>query len=395
MVAPDGAAAIPIEIFVVKIVSRCNLNCSYCYMYNLGDGTWRGQPKTMKREVYVALAQRVREHVLRHGHPAVCFILHGGEPLMAGRKTIADFVAAMTGALQDITRIEFRMQTNGTLLNAEWLDFLAAHNIGFGISLDGPPEVNDRFRRTHRDKGSSEAVERGIRLALAHPSPSLFGSVLCVVDPNTDPLATYRYFRSLGLRGADFLLPDATWDTPPAHIAGAAGPTPYADWLMPIFDAWFEEDDPKFRIRHFETIIERVLGGTRVIDSLGGGTNQIMVVETDGGLEPVDVLKVCGHGFTKLGLNVLTDQIDDLSEYQLSRIYVEGGEHLCGDCKSCPIVDVCGGGYLPHRYRSDNGFDNRSVYCADLMKLIRHIREKVRATIPAPILRQVEAASSA
>ncbi|HEY0438585.1 MAG TPA: FxsB family cyclophane-forming radical SAM/SPASM peptide maturase [Xanthobacteraceae bacterium] len=386
-----GRSAIPIEIFVVKIVSRCNLNCSYCYMYNLGDETWRNQPKVMSKQTYKALARRAREHIEKHKQPEVCFILHGGEPLLAGKKVIADFVETIRSELETVATVAVHMQTNGTLLDNGWIDFLDKLGIGIGISLDGPAEINDRHRKTHGGRGSSKLVEQGIRLALEHGSPEFFGSVLSVIDPTTEPLSIYRYFRSLGLRGADFLLPDATWEKPPPRPGTNSSCTPYADWLIPIFDAWFEEANPDFRIRTFETIIERVLGGTRAIDSLGGSSNQILVVETDGGLEPVDVMKVCGDGFTKLNLNVLKNSIDDIYESGLARIYLEGSKHLCNECRQCPVVAVCGGGYLPHRYNPDNEFENPSVYCADLVKLIRYIRGRVVQTLPAAVLTRMEA----
>ena len=106
------------------------------------------------------------------------------------------------------------------------------------------------------------------------------------------------------------------------------------------------------------------------------------MIETDGGIEPVDVLKSCGHEFTKLGLNVLTHEIDDVYQSSLIRTYQAGARALCATCRSCPIVDVCGGGYIPHRFRATNAFNNPSVYCRDLSKLITHIQAKVLQTIP-------------
>src|SRR5580693_6073961 len=84
---PDGA--IPFSTFVVKVASRCNLNCSYCYMYNLADQTYRGQPAVMSGAVTAAMARRIASHASRHGVPSVHVILHGGEPLLLGRHRLA------------------------------------------------------------------------------------------------------------------------------------------------------------------------------------------------------------------------------------------------------------------------------------------------------------------
>jgi uncharacterized protein len=120
-------------------------------------------------------------------------------------------------------------------------------------------------------------------------------------------------------------------------------------------------------------------------DALGGGLNDTLVTETDGGMEPIDVLKICGPGFTKLGLNIERDAIRDACSAELMQLYQQGASGLCDRCQACPIVAVCGGGYLPHRYSSISGFANSSVYCRDLMKLITHIRNRVLATIPDAI----------
>ena len=118
-------------------------------------------------------------------------------------------------------------------------------------------------------------------------------------------------------------------------------------------------------------------------DALGGGRNGLVVIESDGTIEPVDVLKICGDRFTKTAVNVTTTDIAEIYKSDLVRMYQAGDVVLCEKCRRCPIRSACGGGYLPHRYSSKSGFDNPSVYCRDLTKLILHIRAKVVATLPA------------
>jgi uncharacterized protein len=101
------------------------------------------------------------------------------------------------------------------------------------------------------------------------------------------------------------------------------------------------------------------------------------------------VLKICGPAFTKLGLNVHRDEIRDACSVNLVQLYQKGAAGLCGTCQACPVVSVCGGGYLPHRYSSLNGFANPSVYCRDLMKLIIHVRGRVLATVPQQTRRKL------
>jgi uncharacterized protein len=100
-----------------------------------------------------------------------------------------------------------------------------------------------------------------------------------------------------------------------------------------------------------------------------------VVIETDGGIEPVDVLRACENVITRRGYNVATDSIDEALGDPLIQTYLLAAEELCDTCLACPVRDICAGGYLPHRFGRGNGFGNPSVYCADLFKLIGVIQD--------------------
>ena len=124
---------------------------------------------------------------------------------------------------------------------------------------------------------------------------------------------------------------------------------------------------------------------------MGKGENEILVIETNGGIEAVDVLKICGDGFTKTDANVSTHSFDDATQTPLAKIYRYSGSMLPKKCLACPISETCGGGYIPHRYSAANGFNNPSVYCNDLMKLITHIQNRVIENLPEEIVKEAGA----
>ena len=382
----EASSFIPIQDFIFKVASRCNLNCAYCYMYNKGDLSYLQQPKVMPVAVVDAAIERIRAYSSASGTRRVSIILHGGEPLLAGQTFFRRFVEKANSELLPDIQPVFNMQTNGTLLDQSWLDLLRELDIGFGISLDGPESINDANRVDHRGRGSYARVRRAIDLVLADSRvDDLFGGMLSVINLDADPLEIYDLYRCLGIRSADFLLPDGHYDNPPAGLIAGSTDTPYADWLIRLFDKWFSDDDPTFRIPIFEDIIGLIFGAPIGIDDLGGGRNGAIVIESDGTIEPVDVLKICGDRFTKTHFNVADSDIADACQSELIRIYLAGGRMLCKKCQQCPIKAVCGGGYLPHRYSVVNGFDNPSVYCHNLMKLIIYIQQKVVDALPVTI----------
>lgn len=369
--------------YVVKVASRCNLNCSYCYMYNKGDDSWRGQPKVMSEETIVHYLNRVREHQLEFSEPKRTFFsFHGGEPLLAGIDRLQFFVDKAREILADTGSIpHFAIQTNGILVTDEVCEFFEKNDIGVGVSLDGPKEVNDTHRVYHNGKGSYDDVMKGVERLKANAKINARLGFLLVIDRTSDPIEMYDFVRDL--ESVDLLIPDCTHDDPGEGVGGEG--TPIADWLIPIFDRWFV-DSNRPRIRFFNGIVDGVLGGDPGVDTFGERNNTLLVVETNGDFEPVDTLKICGQGFTKVGANVRNTSITEALQTDLASLYYHSNTQLAPKCQECPIRRVCGGGHLPHRYSKENGFQNPSVYCSDLMKLITHVQNRVLETIPPEIL---------
>jgi len=353
-------------------------------MYNKGDRSYLRQPKVMPMAVVDAAIERIRAYSSASGTRQVGIILHGGEPLVAGQTFFRRFVEKANSELLPDIQPVFNMQTNGTLLDQSWLDLLRELDIKFGISLDGPESINDANRVDHRGRGSYARVKRAIDLVVADPRvDDLFRGVLSVINLDADPLEIYDLYRCLGIRSADFLLPDGNYYNPPAGLIAGSTDTPYADWLIRLFNKWFPDDNPTFRIRIFEDIIGLIFGAPIGMDDPSGGGMGAIVVESDGTIEPVDVLKICGDRFTKTKFNVADSDIADAYQSELIRISLGGG--MCKKCQRCPVKAVCGGGYLPHRYSVVNGFDNPSIYCHNLMKLIIYIQQKVVDALPVTI----------
>jgi uncharacterized protein len=377
------ADGVPVDTYILKVASRCNLNCTYCYVYNKGDESYRDQPFRMSSATVSALLSRVATYSFERNVAEVTFAFHGGEPLLAGKDFFRQFVTEAVATLGNGVKPSYVLETNGTLLTAEWLDLFRELDIPFGISLDGPAAINDRNRIHHDGSGSYSQVRRALDAVLADRRlDPLFGGILTVIDLAADPLELYHHWRELGIPRCDFLLPDGTYENRPPGLLLDSSATPYADWLIAIFDEWFNREDTALSIRIFETIIKLLFHPSAGNETLGGGPNGLLVIETDGGIEPVDVLKVCGPAFTKVGLNVARNEIRDVESVDLVQLYQQGATGICPTCQSCPVVAVCGGGYLPHRYRARNGFANPSIYCRDLMKLITHVRNRVLAAIP-------------
>ena len=376
-----GWNPVPFREFVVKIHSRCDLACSYCYMYEMADQSWRDRPRRMSAEVAQYTAARIGEHARAHGLKAIALILHGGEPLLAGPELIARLVTATRQAAGSGVTVNASVQTNAVGLTESYLRLFDELDVRVGVSMDGAAEAHDRHRRFASGRGSYAAVSAGVHRLIRERYRHLFNGLLCTIDLSNDPVGTYEALAKYEPPIIDFLLPHGTWATPPpGRIPGSAG-TPYGDWLTAVFDHWYPA--PQTGVRLFEAIMQLLLGGETSAEMVGLAPARMVVIETDGAIEQADSLKVAYHGAAATGLDVSRDPLD--AALLLPPVVARqiGARGLSDECRACRIHRVCGGGLYAHRYRPGNGFANPSVYCPDLIALIGHIRKAMAADVDA------------
>lgn len=374
-----GWRPLPFREFIVKVHSRCDLSCDYCYVYEMADQSWRDQPRAMSPETAELTAHRIGEHAIAHRLPAITLILHGGEPLLAGRDLIARLVTATRWSAGPDIAVTALVQTNGVGLSDSYLRFFDELGVMIGVSLDGDADAQDRHRRFASGQGSYAPVMAALRRLQRFPH--LYSGLLCAIDLRNDPVRTYQALTDFAPPKIDFLLPHGTWAEPPPGRGPDPARTPYADWLIEVFDHWYPK--PQTRVRLFEEIMQLLLGGASDSETVGLAPAQMVVIETDGSIEQVDTLKIAFADAPVTGLHVASDPLD--AALLLPQIAARqiGLRALSAQCKVCPIRTVCGGGMYSHRYREGTGFANPSVYCPDLIALIGHIRDQMSADLAA------------
>lgn len=393
--APRGAAAPaappeaahPIRQFVLKTHSRCNLACTYCYLYAGQDRGWRQRPRLLGTDVARQAARRIAEHADAHGLAAVGLVLHGGEPLLAGAGRLAGYAGLVRRTVD--RPVDVSVQTNGTLLTRERIARLRDAGIRVGVSLDGGRAGHNTARADHAGRPAWGAAARGLRL-LADTAPEAYAGVLCVVDLRHDPVDVYDSLLDFAPPAVDLLLPHGNWSMPPPGLpAPPDDPAPYGRWLTAVFDRWWDADRRRTRVRLFEECVALLLGLPAATERLGLQPFTAAVVETDGTVEQVDSLKSAYEGAAATGMDVFRHSFDDVLAHPGVAARQAGPAALSATCRACPLVAVCGGGHYAHRYRAGpdgpaaGGFRNPSVYCADLAYLIRHIRTRLTAAAGA------------
>jgi uncharacterized protein len=373
--APRGA--VTFTSFLIKVASRCNLACDYCYVYEHADQTWRDQPRLMSSATVEALAQRIAEYVVAGSIDRILLVFHGGEPLLFGADRLAATARLIRDAVPKGVEVDCSLQTNGLLLKEQALATLEAADIGISLSIDGPRDAQDLHRRTARGKSSFDGTVEALRLLERHPQ--VFSGIIAVVDTAVVPVELFRFFSDFVIPRLDFLLPDANHDRPPA--GRELEPDRYLWWLVEAFDLWFDaySDLP---VRTFDAVLAGVAGLPSNTDAFGFGDVSLLTIETDGTYHDLDVLKITESGRTATGLGVDNAPLaaaamsDVILEHQ--RLLQPSG--LASECQRCPERDICGGGSIPHRFGSGT-FNHPTVYCREMLALIKHARERVREAI--------------
>lgn len=367
--------------FLIKIASRCNLACDYCYMYFHADQSWRQQPAIMSEATRKKLAQRIGEYVKSEQLEQVVVVFHGGEPLLAGVNSIVETAKWIREHAPDYTRIDFSVQTNGTLLDESTLKILAQDNIGVSLSIDGPQEMHDKHRVDHKGQSSFFKVSKALELLKLYPQ--IYTGLITVIDPQNPVKDLFEFFAAHNPPNLDFLLPDANHVCPPPGRNEDSDL--YVRWLINAFDTWFDHYS-HLPIRTFDAILKSLAGLPSPTDAFGYGDVRLLTIETDGSYHDLDVLKITCEGTTKLHAHLFTDAIDSIcfSETLLKHRQLLRYEGLSKKCQICPVVDICGGGSVPHRY-SYEGFTNPTVYCREMLALIAHARTKIVKQLEADV----------
>jgi uncharacterized protein len=367
-----GHQAVPFRQFILKVHSRCNLSCSYCYVYEMADQAWRDQPNRMSIPVADKVVERIAEHAQKHALMSVDVILHGGEPLLAGAEWLTGVVGSLRASVP--AQVNVALQTNGTLLDRPLLTVLKGLGIRVGVSLDGDADATGRHRRFANGRNSFDAVAEGLDLLRSPEFRDCYSGILCTIDVGNDPVSTYEALLKFSPPALDLLLPHANWSSPPPG-------TGYADWLISVFERWYTAPREETRIRVFSELIQLVLGHPGEVEGLGLLPSTLIVVDTDGSIKQLDSLSSTYPGAADTGLNVMANSFDGAFDHPTTVARQVGIDALSPQCLTCPVMEICGGGLYPHRFLAGEGFLHPSVYCRDLIQLITHVRDRVVADL--------------
>lgn len=348
---------------LVKLTSKCNLSCSYCYVK-----PHKTKAPVMSKGVLSSIFDKYSSYAqaLEPERRFMYFIWHGGEPLLCGNEYFEKLIRSQQSFQDRNCTFYNGIQTNGTLLNKKWLDFFAKNSFSVGLSLDGPRFVQG----LSRGEDTFKDIEKNISLLNEYGLPF---SIISVVTNEMVPYwkEVYNFFMSLEVRYIDFL---PCYNVNNSNTLSVEN---YEKFYLAILDKWLS-DEVRNEIRFFSDLLKRITK-TGHGEGLGcevmGQCGEIQYITENGDLYPCTVLPVTDD--LRIG-NIVQD---DLSKCVTSSNYIhfQGQYNSPNDCEKCGYIDVCRGGCAARRlYPATPNNTGKDIYCQPRQKIIKTLQNYVK-----------------
>ncbi len=349
------------QALVKPVSDRCNLACGYCFYRGKSHRTRR--VKVMPPDVIEATVGAF----MGLGRPLTVFSWQGGEPTLAGLDFFREVVRLQARLGSAGQAVGNSLQTNGLLLDRKWASFLAEYRFLAGLSLDGPREVHDAWRRSPEGGGSHAGAMRAAALLRRREIPL---AVLAAVRRGTTA-AVYTWFREQGFDNLQFIPVVERGGEPGSMAAFTMAPGEYGEFLCRVFDLWWPER-LDVHVREFHALAARLAGRPSGTCHLDGTCDSYLVVEADGGVYPCDFF-VRGE----LRLGDIRQGFPRLAAAPAAGVLPAAKARPHAACRECRWLDLCRGGCPKDRERAGDIF-GLSYLCESYRIFLRHAHPRLR-----------------
>lgn len=366
--------------------SLCNLDCHYCYYLDKAE-IYHGRQPRMSEQVLETLT---KQYIESNDVPEVTFNWHGGEPLVMG----LDFYRKAVELQQKYAGgkiVHNTLQTNGTLIIPEWADFFRENDFLIGISIDGPADIHDKFRKDKGGQNTFDKVMRGVNLLRQRGVQ--FNTMTTVNKASEGRGAeVYRFLKSIGSRYMQFMpvVEHVVYpvdsqgrmqkkarpyivspETPGAYLARwSVSSQGFGRFMCDIFDEWWRSDVGRYFVNIFDATLAGYCGaqpGSCAYAATCGGN---LVVEHNGDVYPCDHF-VYPEYFSG---NIASVHLRQIASSDMQRRFgLNKRNTLPSKCISCKYVNVCHGECPKHRFsKTDNGDTGLSTLCSGYYMFFEH-----------------------
>ncbi|NTU43163.1 MAG: anaerobic sulfatase maturase [Nitrospirales bacterium] len=315
--------------------SACNLNCDYCFFLKKKE-LYPGSAFRMTDEVHEAYIKQLLD---AHQVPHVTVAWQGGEPTLMGLDFFRRSVEMQKKYQKPHTWIENTFQTNGILLDDEWCRFFHENNFLVGLSLDGPGELHNTFRKDKGGHGTFDKVMKALWLLQKH---KVEFNILCTVNAkNADyPLDVYRFFRDDAKAHYIQFIPIVERDDESGVTDRSVRSEQWGRFLIEIFDEWVARDVGRMFVINFDGALAGWLDKAGTVCIFGPTCGEGLALEHNGDLYSCDHFVESHH---YLGNILKTPMIELVASSRQRKFGQDKRDTLPQYCRQCDVLHICNG----------------------------------------------------
>lgn len=369
----------PLYMMLKPAGSLCNFRCRYCYYLEKGKLYGKDAGHVITDSL---LEKFIREYIEAQTMPEVLFTWHGGETLM---RPLSFYQRAL-----EIERRYARgrqisncIQTNGTLLTDEWCEFFRENNFLVGVSVDGPQEFHDEYRKTATGKPTFHKVMQGINLLNKHGVE--WNALAVVNDFNADyPLEFYRFFKDIQCRYIQFTpivervvhRTDGLTLAPGMQEGGevtdfSVTPEQWGEFICAIFDEWVKHDVGQYFVQLFDATLANWAGAAPGVCTLAEECGHAGVMEFNGDVYSCDHFVYPEYRLGNLHDKTITEMMYSDQQREFARMK---RQLLPRQCKECRFLFACHGECPKNRFTKDQyGNPGLNYLCAGYHRFFAHV----------------------
>jgi uncharacterized protein len=335
----------PFSLLVKPASADCNLDCEYCF-YTAKSALY---PETLRHRMSDEVLEQMMRNFFAAPQREFAFGWQGGEPTLMGQAFFERAVELQRRYAPPGSTVTNGLQTNGTLIDDAFAAWLAENRFLVGISIDGPADVHDRYRRTSAGGGSHAHVMRGLEALERHGVE--YNVLALVTQANVrEPEALYEYLKGLGISHHQYI-PCVETDEAGALTDYSVPGEEWGAFLCGLFDAWAPADAAEVSIRFFDSVLTKILNGHATVCYMGKDCRHYFVVEHSGDIYPCDFYV---EPERKLG-NVAHDHFVELWRSAAYRDFGREKRRWGETCAGCPYLEYCAGDCPKMRLESGGG----------------------------------------
>lgn len=365
---------------VFKIQETCNINCTYCYMYNVGNELFKDMPSSSPIDVCENVASFICATYEERCPSYIRLILHGGEPMLMPAHRLDERLRAMHQVFQhrlseeQIAKLQITLQTNATLVSDEWINVMESWKIHPSVSIDGPKYVHDKYRVDKKARGTYSKVIAGIDKLQRAANEGKIGEIgaLAVIDGEVSGATVYRHLvDDLGFNRLDFLFPFMNWSNYNRELASGISryvADAFREWLFDI------SSGKRVAVRVFDRAIWtlRELENQMPVSNELRLKHQIVIVESDGTIMPEESLRPTYTG-RYANIHVSNETPSSIRLHPKFDQLEKAQKTWSTECHGCALLGACKSGSslgrIGMRIDADGGTTSKPVYCDSYIQL--------------------------